>query len=57
VKLYDKKAALDAIARRLGMFVRLPRRQKDDAPTDLAEDAREVLARRLARLAAGGSEK
>jgi hypothetical protein len=57
VKLYDKKAALDAIARHLGMFVRPPRRQEDGTPADLAEDAREVLARRLARLAAGGSEK
>ena len=28
VKLYDKKAALDAIARHLGMFVRPPRRQE-----------------------------
>lgn len=57
VKLYDKKAALDAIARHLGMFVRPPRRREDGAPADLAEDAREVLARRLARLAAGGAEK
>ncbi len=57
VKLYDKKAALDAIARHLGMFVRPPPRQEDDPSADLAEDAREVLARRLARLAAGGAEK
>ena len=57
VKLYDKKAALDAIARHLGMFVRAPQRQDDDSPGDLAEDAREVLARRLARLAAGGAEE
>ena len=57
VKLYDKKAALDAIARHLGMFVRPPKPQDDGAPADLAEDAREVLARRLARLAAGGAEK
>jgi phage terminase small subunit len=57
VKLYDKKGALDAIARHLGMFVRAPRRQEDGALADLAEDAREMLARRLARLAAGGSEK
>lgn len=56
VKLYDKKAALDAIARHLGMFVRPPRRQEASATADLAEDAREVLARRLARLAAGGAE-
>lgn len=57
VKLYDKKAALDAIARHLGMFVRPPKRQEEAGPADLAEDAREVLARRLARLAAGGAEK
>jgi hypothetical protein len=57
VKLYDKKAALDAIARHLGMFAAAPRRQEGDMPEDLAEDAREVLARRLARLAAGGAEE
>jgi phage terminase small subunit len=57
IKLYDKKAALDAIARHLGMFVRAPQRQDDGSPDDLAEDAREVLARRLARLAAGGAEE
>ncbi len=55
VKLYDKKAALDAIARHLGMFPPAARRREDDAPDDLAEDAREVLARKLARLAAGGA--
>jgi hypothetical protein len=57
VKLYDKKAALDAIARHLGMFVQPLRQQEDGAPANLAEDAREVLARRLARLAAGSAEK
>ncbi len=57
VKLYDKKAALDAIARHLGMFVRPPKPPDGGTPVDLAEDAREVLARRLARLAAGGAEK
>jgi hypothetical protein len=56
VKLYDKKAALDAIARHLGMFERGPARAEEGASTDLAEDAREVLARRLARLATGGAE-
>jgi len=54
VKLYDKKAALDAIARHLGMFTQSARRREGDTPKDLAEDAREALARRLARLAAGG---
>jgi hypothetical protein len=57
VKLYDKKAALDAIARHLGLFVREPRRKESAAPSGLAEDAREVLACRLARLASGSSEK
>jgi phage terminase small subunit len=57
VRLYDKKAALDAIARHLGMFVRSPRPQESGSPMDLAEDAREVLARRLASLAAGSIEE
>ena len=57
VRLYDKKAALDAIARHLGMFVRSPRPQESGSPIDLAEDAREVLARRLASLAAGSTEE
>jgi len=55
VKFYDKKAALDAIARHLGMFPAAPRRREENAPADPAEDAREVLARLLARLAAGGA--
>jgi len=55
VKLYDKKAALDAIARHLGMF--LPARaQRTGSSFDSAEDARDVLARRLARLAGAGAE-
>jgi len=57
VKLYDKKAALDAIARHLGMFATVARRPEGDIPENLAEDARDVLARRLARLAAGGVEE
>ena len=55
VKFYDKKAALDAITRHLGMFPAAPRRREEDPAADPAEDAREVLARRLARLAAGRS--
>jgi hypothetical protein len=51
VKLYDKKAALDAIARHLGMF---PAPRPEDAePLEPAEDPREILARELARLASG----
>jgi phage terminase small subunit len=56
VKLYDKKAALDAIARHLGMFPLPLRRQQQDAPEE-AEDPREFLARELARLAAGGGQE
>ncbi len=56
VKLYDRKAALDAIARHLGMFPAPPRRRDDAAPPEPAEDPREVLERRLARLAAGTGE-
>ena len=55
IKFYDKKAALDAIARHLGMFPAAPRRRDEDASTDPAEDPREVLARRLARLSTGGT--
>jgi hypothetical protein len=56
IKLYDKKAALDAIARHLGMSVTAARHQESDTPEDLAEDARDALARRLARLSAAGAE-
>jgi phage terminase small subunit len=56
VKFYDKKAALDAIARHLGMFPAAPRRREGTPAADTAEDAREVLARRLARLAAAENE-
>lgn len=52
VKLYDKKAALDAIARHLGMFPAAARGHPDAKPDDPAEDPRELLKRRLARLAA-----
>jgi hypothetical protein len=52
VKLYDKKAALDAIARHLGMFTPAERGQEDADWAAEAEAAREELARRLARLAA-----
>jgi hypothetical protein len=57
VKLYDKKAALDAIARHLGMFT--PREKRHDEDDDWeaeAEAAREELARWLARLAAERDE-
>jgi hypothetical protein len=57
VKLYDKKAALDAIARHLGMFLPALRRLEDEQPADPAEDAREELARRVARLVAGSAAR
>jgi hypothetical protein len=57
VKLYDKKAALDAIARYLGMFPVVLTPHAEDLPTDPAEDAREVLKRRLASLAARSGQK
>lgn len=57
VKLYDRKAALDAIARHLGMFTPNPRRQEDNQEWAVAaEDAREELARWLAQLAAERDE-
>jgi hypothetical protein len=52
IKLYDKKAALDAIGRHLGMFPLPPRRHDDETPPDPGEDPLEELERRLARLAA-----
>ncbi len=51
VKLYDKKAALDAIARYLGMALPPPATQ-DEPTRDEREDPREVLIRKLDRLAA-----
>ena len=57
VKLYDKKAALDAIARHLGMFPAAARRREEPAPQDEGEDPRELLARELDRLAAAAGQK
>lgn len=56
VKLYDKKAALDVLARHLGIFDAAPRPLEPPAPDDPEEDPREVLKRRLARLAAASAE-
>jgi hypothetical protein len=51
VKLYDKRAALDAIARYLGMS--LPEASTEDEPTrNDKEDPREAFIRELDRLAA-----
>jgi hypothetical protein len=55
VKFYDKKAALDAIARHLGMFPLPARRHEADVPDDEGEDPREFLTRELARIAAGAA--
>ena len=54
VKLYDKRAALDAIARYLGMdpLIGAAAAQQDEAVIDDGEDPRRTLARKLARLAA-----
>jgi Terminase small subunit len=53
VKLYDKKAALDAIARYLGMVPPpFATQNEDEPPVDDGEDARERLIRKLDRLAA-----
>jgi len=54
VKLYNKRAALDAIARYLGMtpLAGSSAAQEDEAIIDDGEDPRRTLARKLARLAA-----
>jgi hypothetical protein len=52
VKLYDKKAALDALARHFGLFPLAPRRHEDEPEPDPGEDPLEEIERRLARLAA-----
>ena len=57
VKLYDRKAALDAIARHLGMFPLPSRREPPVAADQEEEDPREFLARELARLAARSGAK
>jgi len=58
VKLYDKKAALDAIARYLGMVPPpLATTNEDSEPRDDAVDYREVLIRKLDRLASQMGER
>jgi hypothetical protein len=54
VKLYDKRTALDAIARYLGMvpLAGSSAAQEGEAIIDDGEDPRRTLARKLARLAA-----
>jgi phage terminase small subunit len=53
LKLYDKKAALDALARHLGLFDPKARMSKPDQTID-GREAREVLRERLLRLARRG---
>ena len=57
VKLYDRKAALDAIARHLGMFPAAARRREETAPDEEGEDPREFLTRELDRLAAAAGKE
>lgn len=58
LKLYDKKAALDAIARYLGMVPPpLPTAKEDESPLEERTDYREVLIRKLDRLAAEMGER
>ena len=53
VKLYDKKAALDAIARYLGMVPPpIATTNEDSEPRDDGNEHREALIRELDRLAA-----
>jgi hypothetical protein len=57
VKLYDKRSALDAIARYLGMTPLLPDEAVDDEPTpEEAQNARHRLIDALDRLAAEAGE-
>ena len=57
VKLFDKKAALDALARHLSMFPLPPRQHGEPAPAEEGEDPRAFLERELARLAAAPAEE
>lgn len=52
VKLYDKKAALDALARHFGLFPLASKRPEKEPEPDPEEDPLEELESRLARLAA-----
>jgi phage terminase small subunit len=52
VKMYDKKAALEAIGRHLGMFPSEPRETPQEDPVEAVERMREEIKRRLDRLAA-----
>jgi hypothetical protein len=57
VKLYDKRAALDAIARYLGMLPLASTTPDEDEPNGNEEDPREALIRELDRLAAKGNAR
>jgi phage terminase small subunit len=54
LRLHDKKAALDALARHLGLF--RPTDQPAEGPTIDGRDPREVLRERLLRLAKKSSD-
>ena len=55
IKLYDKKAALDALARHLSMFPLPPRQPEGKTSDNEEEDPRAFLEREIARLAADGA--
>jgi phage terminase small subunit len=57
LKLYDKKASLDALARHLGLFHPRASMEVTRDRTVNGRDAREVLRERLARLAQNGTAK
>jgi len=54
IKLHDKKRALDAIARHLGLFGKP--KPVGESPAAAAERAREIIRERLARLARSKDE-
>lgn len=54
LRLHDKKAALDALARHLGLF--RPTDQPAESPTIDGRDPREVLRERLLRLVKKGGD-
>lgn len=57
IKMYDKKAALDSIARHLGMFIdRTEHTGKDGGPIQTEDvSARDRIVSRLSRLSAAGN--
>ena len=55
IKMHDKKPVLDAMARHLGMLPKAAPAPHEEEQTDEdGEDPREILARKIARIAAAG---